>query len=125
MDKKYKVSFRGEKSLEFEEGTTFKEISEYFKDRFKYDILVARADNTLTDLGDTLKKNCEIDFFDRSSSIGNSVYRRSVRYILVLAVKNLLGDDADVIIGNNIDNGTYFFVQNVEMNESVVAKIYE
>ena len=125
MDRKYKVSFRDEKPIEFEEGTTYKEISEHFKDRFKYDILVARVDNTLTDLSDTLKKDCIIDFFDRSSSIGNAVYKRSVRYILVLAVKNLLGDEADVIIGNNIDNGTYFFIQNVEMNESVVASIYE
>ena len=113
MDKKYKVSFRGEKPVEFEEGTTYKEISEQFKDRYKYDILVARVNNTLTDLSDTIKKDCKIDFFDRSSSIGNAVYRRSVRYILVLAIKNLLGEQADVIIGNNIDNGTYFFVQNV------------
>ena len=125
MDKKYKVSFRSESPIEFEEGTTYKEISEHFKDRFKYDILVARVDNTLTDLSESLKKDCKIDFFDRSSSIGNSVYKRSVRYILVLAVKNLLGENVDVIIGNNIDNGTYFFVQNVEMNESIVAKIYE
>lgn len=125
MDKKYKVSFRGEKALEFEEGTTYKEISEHFKDRFKYDILLARADNTLIDLSETLKKNCSIDFFDRSSSIGNAVYKRSVRFILVLAVKNLYGDEADVIIGNNIDNGTYFFVRNIEMNEEVVKKIYE
>ena len=125
MDRKYKVSFRGSKPLEFEEGTTYKEISEYFKDNFNYDILVARVDNTLTDLSETLKKDCEIDFFDRSSGIGNSVYKRSVRFILVLAIKNLFGDEADVIIGNNIDNGTYFFVQNVEMNEEVVAKINE
>ena len=47
MDRKYKVSFRGDKPLEFEEGTTYKEISEHFKDSFKYDILVARVDNTL------------------------------------------------------------------------------
>ena len=125
MDRKFKVSFRGEKPIEFEEGTTYKEISECFKDRFKYDILVARVDNTLTDLSEAVKNDCNVDFFDRTSSIGNAVYRRSVRYILVLAVKNLFGDTADVIIGNNIDNGTYFFVQNIQMNETVVAKIYE
>lgn len=125
MDRKFKVSFRGEKPIEFEEGTTYKEISETFKDRFKYDILVARVDNTLTDLSEAVKNDCNVDFFDRTSSIGNAVYRRSVRYILVLAVKNLFGDTADVIIGNNIDNGTYFFVQNIQMNETVVAKIYE
>ena len=125
MDRKFKVSFRGEKPIEFEEGTTYKEISETFKDRFKYDILVARVDNTLTDLSEAVKNDCNVDFFDRTSSIGNAVYRRSVRYILVLAVKNLFGETADVIIGNNIDNGTYFFVQNIQMNETVVAKIYE
>ena len=125
MDRKFKVSFRGEKAIEFEEGTTYKEISEYFKDRFKYDILVARVDNTLTDLSESVKSDCKIDFFDRTSSIGNVVYRRSVRFILVLAVKNLFGDKGDVIIGNNIDNGTYFFVHNIEMNESVVEEIYK
>ena len=125
MDRKYKVSFRNEDPIEFEEGTTYKEISEYFKDRFKHDILVARVDNTLTDLSETIKNDCVIDFFDRTSSIGNAVYRRSVRYILVLAIKNLYGEDADVIIGNNIDNGTYFFVRNIEMNEDIVSKIYE
>ena len=125
MDRKFKVSFRGEKPIEFEEGTTYKEISECFKDRFKYDILVARVDNALTDLSEPIKSDCIIDFFDRTSSIGNAVYRRSVRYILVLAVKNLFGDKADVIIGNNIDNSTYFFVRYIEMNETVVAKIYE
>ena len=125
MDRKYKVSFRGQTPLEFEEGTTYKEISEQFKQLYKYDILVARVDNILTDLSETLKKDCDVDFFDRTSSIGNSVYVRSARFILVLAIKKLFGDDADVIIGNNIDNGTYFIVQNVEVNESVVAKIYD
>ena len=124
MDKKYKVSFRGQQPLEFEEGTTYKEISEQFKELYKYDILVAKVDNILSDLSESLKKDCEIDFFDRTSSIGNSVYVRSARFLLVLAIKRLFGEEADVIIGNNIDNGTYFFVQNVEMNESVVAKIY-
>ena len=70
MDRKFKVSFRGEKPIEFEEGTTYKEISECFKDRFKYDILVARVDNTLTDLSEAVKNDCNVDFFDRTSSLG-------------------------------------------------------
>lgn len=124
MDRKYKVSFRGEEPLAFEEGTTYKEISEHFKERFNFDILVAKVDNILTDLSETLKKDCDIDFFDRSSSVGNAVYGRSARFILVLAIKKLFGDVADVIIGNNIDNGTYFYVPNIEMNNEVVNKIY-
>ena len=36
MDKKFKVTFRGKQTLEFKEGTTFKEISEYFKQCYNY-----------------------------------------------------------------------------------------
>ena len=125
MDRKYKVSFRGEKPLEFEEGTTYKEISEYFKDRFRFDILVAKVDNTLTDLSEKISKDCDIDFFDRSSSIGNTVYKRSTRFILVLAIKNIFGDDVHVSIGNSIDNGTYFIIHDKKVDEEVVKKIID
>ena len=97
MNKKFKVTFRGTDVVEFEEGTTYKQIADHFKHYFAYDVLVAKVDNNLTDLSDTLNKKCNIDFFDRSSEIGNAVYMRSARFILVLAVRNILGTDAEVI----------------------------
>jgi len=88
MNKKLKVTFRGNEVLEFEEGITFKEISENFKHHFNYSILAAQVDNDIVDLSDTLKKKCNIDFFDRSSTLGNAIYARSARFVLILAVKN-------------------------------------
>ena len=56
MAKKFKVNFRNIKTLEFEEGTNYKEISEYFKQYFNFDILAAKVDNNIVDLSDTLTK---------------------------------------------------------------------
>lgn len=124
MNKMFKVTF-GDESFDFEEGTTYKEISEQFKSNYKYDILVAKVNNNTVDLSDTLKKKCEIEFFDRSSSLGNAVYRRSARFILILAVRNVLGEDAEVIVGHSMDGGVFFNIKGVKLTESIVNKIYD
>ena len=36
MTKKFKINFRDIKTMEFDEGTTFKEISDCFKEYFNY-----------------------------------------------------------------------------------------
>ena len=94
MGKKFKVTFRGNEAIEFDEGTTFKTISERFRHDYNYDILVAKADNDIVDLSETLKKRCNVDFFDRSSEVGNSVYISSAVFILVVATRNVLGSEA-------------------------------
>ena len=124
MNKKFKVKYRGNQIVEFDEGTTLKQISEHFKNDFTYDILIAKVDGSPTDLSDTLKKNCSIDFFDRSSRLGNRVYIRSARFILILAVKNVLGENAQVIVGHSIDRGVYFTIENAKINKEIIDKIY-
>ena len=92
-----KVTFNNYEDKEFKEGTTYKEISEYVKDNFSYDILVAKVDNDIVDLSETLNKRCSVEFFDRSSTLGNSVYFSSAIFMLTLAAKNILGPEAHVI----------------------------
>ncbi len=125
MNKKFKVTFRGTDVVEFEEGTTYKEIADHFKHYFAYDVLVAKVNNNLTDLSDTLNKKCNIDFFDRSSEIGNTVYMRSARFILVLAVRNILGTDAEVITEHSIDKGVFCTIRNAKINKDIINKIYK
>lgn len=123
MNKKLKVTFRGNETLEFEEGTTYQEISEYFKHHFNYNILAAQVDNDIVDLSDTLKKRCNIDFFDRSSALGNSIYARSARFILILAVRNVLGEDVKVITEHSMDHGVYCTIEGAEINKEVISKV--
>ena len=44
-----KVTFNNYEVREFREGTTLKEISEFVKDNYSYDILVAKVDNDICD----------------------------------------------------------------------------
>lgn len=124
MNKKIKITFRGNETLEFDEGTTYKEISEHFKHHFNYSILAAQIDNNIVDLSDTLKKKCNIDFFDRSSTLGNEIYARSARFILILAVRNVLGEDVKVITEHSMDHGVYCTIEGTEINKDVISKIF-
>ena len=125
MNKKFKVTFRGNEVVEFDEGTTYKTISEHFKHNYNYDVLVAKVNNNLVDLSDTLNKRCNIDFYDRSTSVGNKVYARSARFILVLAVRNVLGEEAEVITEHSMDRGIFCTIRNAKVNKDVINKIYK
>ena len=124
MNKPIKVTFRGSETIEFEEGTTFKEIANYFKHNFTYDILVAQVDNDIVDLSDTLKKKCNVNFFDRSSSLGNTIYMNSAVFILTLAIKNLLGD-IEIVTEHSVDRGVYCTVRNGKITQSKLNAVYE
>jgi len=93
--------------MEFDEGTSYKDIADCFKEYFSFDILAAKIDNNTVDLSDTLTKKCNIDFFDRSSETGNGIYMRSARFILVLAIRNVLGKDVDIVTEHSMDKGVY------------------
>ena len=125
MNKKFKVTFRGNEVVEFDEGTTYKTISEHFKHNYNYDILVAKVNNNLVDLSDTLNKKCNIDFYDRSTETGNAVYTRSARFILVLAVRNVLGDEVELITEHSIDKGVFCTIRNAKINKDIINKIYK
>ena len=124
MNKPIKVAFRGSEIAEFEEGTTYKEIANYFKHNFTYEILVAQVDNDIVDLSDTLKKKCNINFFDRSSSLGNTIYMNSAIFILVLALKNAF-PEAELITEHSVDRGVYCTVKNLKLTPNRVNTIYD
>lgn len=120
MGKKVKVTFRNTITREFETDITFKEIGEYFKENFEFPILAAKVDNDICDLTETLNKKCNIDFYDRSSSVGNSIYSRGLQFILILAVNRLFGEDAHVVIEHSIDKGFYFEINGIKQQKSIV-----
>lgn len=117
MEKYIKVNFRDLEIKEFLEGTTFYEISHSFQKYFNYPILVAKVDNHLTELNAKLTKKCDIDFYDRSSNTGNSIYACSVQFLMTVALKKLY-PDAEVIIQNSIDKGVYCELENLEISKT-------
>lgn len=118
-----KITFNEVYSMEFPKNTSVKEISETFQKHYNYPILLAKLDNDLVELSEKVIKDSKIDFFDRSSMCGNSVYERSLQFILILAVKRVLGNDSDVIIEHSIDKGFYCEIINADLDKPTLKKI--
>ena len=123
MARKWKVLLNENETYEFNEGITFQEISEKFKEKFDYDIIGVKVDNDFADLSDTLKKSCRIEFYDRSSHYGNMVYLRSAKFMLILAVRNIFGKTARVIFEHAQDGGIYCSINNNSINSKIIDKI--
>lgn len=123
MEKIISVNFRGIVTKEFPENTKLIEISKSFKSYFNFPILSAKVDNDIADLSESINQNCKIDFYDRSSEIGNSTYARSANFILVLAVKKLFGEKVEVIIEHSLDKGVYCEIVGVEIDKPVIKNI--
>ena len=124
MQKEIKINCEGtDKSVLV--GTTLKDLSENYSKNFKYDILISKVNNDIVELGDTITKSCNIKFYDRSTTLGHSVYSASASFILLLAVRNVLGNDAKIIFQHSLDNGVYCQIENVNITKSIVKKLEE
>lgn len=121
--KMVKVNYRGIETKEFLEDTSLLEISDSFKKYYNYPILVSKVDNDITGLAEPVTKKSDIDFYDRSSVIGNTIYARSAQFILIVAVKQVLGEGAEVIIEHSIDKGVYCEIKNCDIDKPVLRKI--
>ena len=121
--KMVKVNYRGIETKEYLEDTSLLEISDSFKKYYNYPILVAKVDNDITGLAEPVTKKSDIDFYDRSSVIGNTIYARSAQFILIVAVKQVLGEGAEVIIEHSIDKGVYCEIKNCDIDKPVLRKI--
>jgi uridine kinase len=118
-----KINFRDLETKEFPNNTSFLEISKSFQHRFEYPILIVMADNDITSLGDIATRNYKVDFFDRSSLTGNHVYRKSLQFLLVVALKKLYGEEVDVLIEHSVSKGVYCELTGITYKEEMLEEI--
>src|SRR5574344_1938068 len=107
---------------EYEQNTSYLEINKDFQKYFNFPILVANVNNKVTDLNEKLTKKCDIDFYDRSSAVGNSIYGRCVAFLLVLAVKRLLGK-VEVRTEHSIDKGFYCELDYENVDKALIKSL--
>lgn len=125
MSKKIKVTYGDLESIEFDAGTTLYEISKSFKKYYNYPILIGSVDNDLIELGEKVTRSCSVNFYDRSSDVGNGIYSRTTQFLLILAVKELFGNDIDVSIEHSIDKGYYCEIVGMDIDKPIVRNIEE
>ncbi|MEG2321965.1 MAG: nucleoside kinase [Bacilli bacterium] len=120
-----KVEYKNQITKEYPLNTPLLEVANSFQNNYDYPILIARVDNVIEELAKPLLRKCDIDFYDRSTIVGNGVYATGVQFLMVVAIKKVLGNDAEVVIEHSIDKGVYCEVQNKELTKESLKSIEE
>jgi len=109
------ITFHGN-TYKFPKNVSLLEASKNFSNQYKNEILVGRINTDIEPLDYLLTEDCDIDFYDLSSFVGNKVYERSAILILVKAVKDILNEE--VKVEHSIDKGIYCTINNLDLNKT-------
>ena len=110
---------------EYKDGITYREVSEDFRDNYKYDIILAKEGAKLIELNKTIKSDCEIDFVDISDSNGHKTYVRGVSILMLDAFYSVcegmpLGN---VFIKYMIGDSCYCEAEGIEITDEILTEI--
>ncbi len=123
MNKKIKVNFN-KKEYEVENGTKIYEFCKEVEEQFQYPILLSAINNEFVDLRNELNYDCELQLFDLTSRAGYRIYQTTTTFLMIYAIKEVLGMDTKVTIEYSIDKNYYCNVdKEVEINEEVRKKV--
>lgn len=112
-------------SMSVPDKTTYKELSERFKDSFKGPIMAAMVGNKMKELTSSVSDGEEIFFIDPSHPEGMSVYMRTVCMVMLKAVDDVLGKGTEVVIENSIKKNFYCEIHKGEtvIDDALINRI--
>ncbi|MEA4987835.1 MAG: nucleoside kinase [Anaerovorax sp.] len=98
-------------------GTQIETLAKKFQCETPYRILSARVNNTDICLNETIKESCALSFLDMRDPSANAIYQRSVSFLYLKAVYDVLGSNR-VLIENSLNKGLFTQMkQNVTIEE--------
>ena len=83
-------------------GTTLLQLSKNYNNKYRFPIIIARVNNTYRELSYSINDTCEIEFFDLNSRVGNRTHIAGLTFLLLVAVKELYGEKADIIVQKKV-----------------------
>lgn len=116
-----KVKYKN-KEYVYPKGITLLDISKDFKDDYSESIVMGSVNERPCELSFKLTSNCNINFFDFTSSIGNRVYESGLIFILVEAFENVLKSEIEVKY--SIDKGIYVQTEK-KISQDLLNKVYD
>ncbi|MGE5329857.1 MAG: nucleoside kinase [Deltaproteobacteria bacterium] len=123
MNNVIKIKIKGKVETEIVQGTTLLELSKNYQDSFTSPIMGARVNNRIKGLTYQISEPCNVEFLDMTNEDGMRIYRRSLAFILSLAVHELY-PDGKVTICHSLSKGLYCEFKYKEMiSEEILKKI--
>ena len=89
MGNKINININGLFSVNYESGVTVEEVSHDYKKVTGRYIVGAKIDDVITSFDTKLYDDTKIFFFDYTTPEGNKMYQSGLKYITIVAVKEL------------------------------------
>lgn len=121
MEENINILING-KEYQVKKGSTLEEISKIVQTEYKYPILIAKVNNSLKELNYKVNKYKEIEFYDLTKPCGNRTHVNGLVFILLVAIKELYGQDKDIIVDHSLDKG-FYIESNFDVNEEKIDQI--
>lgn len=103
-------------------GTTLEELLYLEQKKHRYPILVAKVNNSLKELNYKIMKDKKIEFYDLTEPAGNRAHTSGLKFVLIVAIKELLGEDKNIRIEHSLDKGLYIEA-DFQVDEKIVKDI--
>ena len=103
---KVRISFADGSVREVYKDMSLFELAKEYENDFKYSIVAAKVNNDIKELGFKLSEDCRVQFLDLTDEDGMRIYRRSLHFILVKAVRDVF-PERTVVISHSISKGVY------------------
>ncbi len=105
MGNKINVNINNLFSISANTGVTVKEVAHDYKKVTGKAVMGAQINNIIVDFDTMLTEDTRIDFFDYTTTDGNKIYQAGLKFIMIIAVKELW--NKSVAFKFSIDKGIY------------------
>ena len=106
MIEEIKVTING-KEESVPVGTTLLQLSKEYQKDYRFPIILASVNNIYKELSYVVNESCGITFYDLNSKIGNRAHIAGLTFLLIVAVKEIFGMDANIKVMHSLDKGIY------------------
>ena len=102
--------------LTFKEPVSVEKIAHMVRKDCPYLVLVARIDNEVKSLKDTISSECNLELLDIRTDLAFRIYLASLSFMYVEAVRNLFGEDTQVVFENSLTHSVYTTIRTSGIN---------
>ena len=106
MIEEIKVTING-KEESVPVGTTLLQLSKEYQKDYRFPIILASVNNVYKELSYVVNESCGITFYDLNSKAGNRAHIAGLTFLLIVAVKEIFGMDANIKVMHSLDKGIY------------------
>ena len=106
------IKFKDGRSEKYNKGIKLIDIANIHKSEYKTDIIIAKVNNSLTELNEVLQEDCSIEFLTMLSYEARRIYIRGLSFVLIRAAGEVfLG--CNVSIEHSLNKGIYGEIHKV------------